>query len=82
MNKKKLNVTNMMGSDAALSRSEMKKIMAGSGSGSCTCMYNGCMVTVNQGPYSYGISVTCDDGYEASSGGGGTWNGTACGGQC
>jgi len=38
MNKKKLNVTNMMGSDAALSRSEMKKIMAGSGGNETNCV--------------------------------------------
>jgi len=60
MNKKKLNVTNMMGSDAALSRSEMMKIMAGSGSGegSCILCTSGSMMCMPYSPIELGPSCS------------------------
>lgn len=79
MKRKKLKVSNMMGKDTTLSRSEMRKIMAGSGT--CTCMHNGCMVTIAQGPYSWGMVIDCGDGSYTYNGSG-TWGGSACGGQC
>jgi len=50
MKRKKLNVKNMMGKDTTLSRSEMRKIMAGSGN-----MY--CMVGGEQF-HCFGVSLT------------------------
>ena len=83
MKKKKLNTLNIFGdsinSDVALSRNEMKKIMAGSGQ--CDCYYGDCYVTFGQVATGWSMAVCCSGDCETYSGSG-QYGGTMCGGQC
>tara|TARA_R100001143_G_C3359637_1_gene134688 strand:- start:338 stop:565 length:228 start_codon:yes stop_codon:yes gene_type:complete len=71
----------LLNSGQILGRSEMKKIMAGSG-GSCQCYYDGCSVVLIQGSGAWGMSVCCSGLGCEDYGGIGTYGGTACGGAC
>jgi hypothetical protein len=44
------------------------------------CEYNGCTVFLHQAENSYGLFVTCNDGWTGSEIGSGQFGGTLCGG--
>lgn len=73
---------NLLNKGQVLGRSEMKKIMAGSGYG-CTCSTDECWVGMNTNIYGWTMEVYCDgDSGPTYYSGSGAYGGTACNGHC
>lgn len=78
---KKLKEMNVKKEDI-LNRDEMMAIMAGSGSGTCSCTSDGgCGVAMAEGSFGWSMTVCCDGDCETYEGSG-PYGGTACGGAC
>lgn len=81
LNCKVIEMKDLLNSGQILDRSEMKKIMAGSGL--CTCTYGDCGVAFAQFENEWHMSISCGGGESTWSGwGSGQYGGTVCGGQC